>query len=774
MPTYTTTYNLGKPVVGADEDAWGDTLNASLDSLDGILDGTTPVTGIDINSGTIDGVVIGGATPAAGTFTTLTANTSITGTLATAAQPNITSVGTLTGLTVSASASLAGASTTADITFGDNDKAIFGAGSDLQIYHDGTNSYVSDQGDGDLYLRGSFNVRITDLNNHKMALFQDGGSAHLYYDGGTYTTPKLATTATGVDITGTLSSDGLTVDGPAVISNTNFDTLYLRRSSTSAATFIMENSNNNGGALQADDNGLRLYTRTTSSFDEKIRLLNNGDITFYDTSGNASFVYDESAGSTFNEQGDNKDFRVESDSNTHMLFVDASENAVAIGSASTSTASRLRTAASSVATGDSILLVDSANDANIIGNHVHIKALRGDNSVYNLLTIENAGGEILNISGSGSVVFNESGGDRDFRVESDNQSHMLFVDAANDKVGIATVPSSRLHIKDTNTSTGSTNPPHLRIEGNNGLFYDIGRDNAGTGFLSFYGNQVNANGYIFGGANGERMRINADGTMIHQQGAVFNEGSTSQDFRVESDTNTHMLFVDAGNSRVGIGTSSPSVALQVSGSAIQVGTGTAGQINVWSSDYNIQGGTNYGDMRFNAPRFRFYEDSTLSAQISGTTFIAQKAATINEDGGDHDFRVESDNNSNMLFVDAGGDKVVVGTTPSGKFGPAPLQVGSFGIRTMGVSNTATSSNISVNAGGNGMTALVMANRNTGAGTATVSAVYMLQFYYDGNNTPAVTHISGSNFITFGQNGSNELTLTNPAGGNCNATILMNG
>ena len=38
-----------------------------------------------------------------------------------------------------------------------------------------------------------------------------------------------------------------------------------------------------------------------------------GDITFYDTSGNASFVYDESAGSTFNEQGDNKDFRVESD-----------------------------------------------------------------------------------------------------------------------------------------------------------------------------------------------------------------------------------------------------------------------------------------------------------------------------------------------------------------------------------------------------------------------------------------------------------------------------
>ena len=38
-----------------------------------------------------------------------------------------------------------------NITFGDNDKAIFGAGSDLQIYHDGSNSYIDDVGTGDLY-----------------------------------------------------------------------------------------------------------------------------------------------------------------------------------------------------------------------------------------------------------------------------------------------------------------------------------------------------------------------------------------------------------------------------------------------------------------------------------------------------------------------------------------------------------------------------------------------------------------------------------------------
>jgi hypothetical protein len=100
MPTTTTTYSFNKPVVGADEDDWGGYLNGNWDSVDDLLDGTTPVTGIDINSGTLDGVTIGGTTAGAGTFTTLTATTSITGTLATAAQPNITSVGSLTSLDV--------------------------------------------------------------------------------------------------------------------------------------------------------------------------------------------------------------------------------------------------------------------------------------------------------------------------------------------------------------------------------------------------------------------------------------------------------------------------------------------------------------------------------------------------------------------------------------------------------------------------------------------------------------------------------------------------
>ena len=54
MPTTTTTYSFNKPVVGADEDDWGGYLNGNWDSVDDLLDGTTPITGIDINSGTIE------------------------------------------------------------------------------------------------------------------------------------------------------------------------------------------------------------------------------------------------------------------------------------------------------------------------------------------------------------------------------------------------------------------------------------------------------------------------------------------------------------------------------------------------------------------------------------------------------------------------------------------------------------------------------------------------------------------------------------------------
>ena len=78
MATNTTTYSFQKPTVGGDEDAWGGYLNGNWDSIDDLLDGTTPVTGIDINSGAIDGTPIGAASASTGAFTTMSVSSTFT------------------------------------------------------------------------------------------------------------------------------------------------------------------------------------------------------------------------------------------------------------------------------------------------------------------------------------------------------------------------------------------------------------------------------------------------------------------------------------------------------------------------------------------------------------------------------------------------------------------------------------------------------------------------------------------------------------------------
>ena len=71
MATNTTNYSFQKPAVSGDSGVWGGYLNSNWDSVDSLLGGGTSITGIDINSGSIDGTAIGAASASTGAFTSV-------------------------------------------------------------------------------------------------------------------------------------------------------------------------------------------------------------------------------------------------------------------------------------------------------------------------------------------------------------------------------------------------------------------------------------------------------------------------------------------------------------------------------------------------------------------------------------------------------------------------------------------------------------------------------------------------------------------------------
>jgi hypothetical protein len=85
-----------------------------------------------------------------------------------------------------------------DINFGDNDKARFGAGPDLLVYHDGGHSYVTDSGTGNLYISGDDIIIRNTAGTELKAQFISNGAVNLFYDN----SKKFETTTSGVTITG--------------------------------------------------------------------------------------------------------------------------------------------------------------------------------------------------------------------------------------------------------------------------------------------------------------------------------------------------------------------------------------------------------------------------------------------------------------------------------------------------------------------------------------------------------------------------------------------
>ena len=186
---------------------------------------------------------------------------------------------------------------------------------------------------------------------------------------------------------------------------------------------------------------------------------------------------------------------------------------------------------------------------------------------------------------------------------------------------------------------------------------------------------------LIGGAVKEFARF-GDGV-----GVVFNEESNAaNDFRVESDGNTHMLFVDGGNDRVAIGTSnvSSTAPLSISSGFAKTDTSSRAVLNLQSNEasaqsqlriMNIGHASNQPNRKWqlqtseagvaNSGQLELQVDGgsvQMGATGGGLLFVGADDIVVNEGSTDTNFRVESNGNANMIFVDGGNNHVCIGTS----------------------------------------------------------------------------------------------------------------
>jgi hypothetical protein len=605
-----------------------------------VVEDTTPQLGgdLDLNSNDITGT---GNINITGT---IQSSGNITGTLATAAQPNITSLGTLTGLT-----------TIGNINFGDNDKAIFGAGSDLQIYHSGSNSYVDDAGTGNLFVRAN-NLRLSNADNSQYYLIADNSSfVKLNYAG----SQKLSTTSTGIDVTGTATMDGLTVSGDLTI-----DT----------STLVVDSTNNRVGILDATPAvSLDAGSATDAFFVPKGTTAqrptgvdgyfryNTDDAQFEGyADGEWGAIAGSGSGSAIEPQifagdGSTVNFTLTSaptSENNLLVFIDGVFQAHDSYSVSGTTLTF-----STAPANTRVVTVYHAR-SNVSGANMIVDTMTGDNS-DTTLTLSVAPVSVNNVqvyfdgvyqnkanySISGTTLTFSTAPATGVAVEAITHTQTTINEPANGTVTSAKLDTNiaiagTLGVTGVLTGTsldisgdidvdGTTNLDVVDIDGavdmastltvtgaitgssaaftqtntlvspvsarynaaNKKIAFNINNSN-GQGFIASNSNSTNASGNQTYDITNTAAKIDfgsgitidtavsgsAGGTITYVNnaeflptGIIFNEGGIDADFRVESDNNTHALFVQGSDGNVGIGTSTP-VASGVS--ALQVGVRT--------------------------------------------------------------------------------------------------------------------------------------------------------------------------------------------------------
>ena len=347
---------------------------------------------------------------------------------------------TSTGIDVTGGITTTALSQFTDVNIPDNNAIRFGNSQDLQIYHDGSNSFVHDNGSGRLYLKANDGVLIQGNNNETLGRFIQDGAVQLYFNG----SQKLATTSTGIDVTGNINLD----DDAKAIFGAGSDFLIFHNSAN-GNSIIKEQG---GGILTFQTNGSEVSVYDTANLANMARFITGGGVQLYHN-GSSRFL---------------------------------------------TTATGINVSSS----GDTIVRVTSAD-----GNGAFLDL--GDAS-------DPDGGRIVYDSGS-NLTFSTASTER-VRIKSDG------------RLGIGTTsPDSNLHVKGTTDL--------LSLEGT------YASDRSATTQLSFRDN-ANVTGAIY---------TEFDGSQVSMRfGSLYNSGYN---------TNTRMII--RGNGNVGIGTDSPSYPMTI-------------------------------------------------------------------------------------------------------------------------------------------------------------------------------------------------------------------
>jgi len=380
------------------------------------------------------------------------------------------------------------------IALGDGDVATFGDSDDLSIFHAGGTTYLTNT-TGSLVLRTD-SFRVLNTANSEQILHGDAnGAVTAYYDNSV----KLATTFTGIDVTGTATMDGLTVNAGTnkVVLANNFATTGNTDSPKLAfysfgdvATYPVSGPSIkkvNTGSYGAGD--LVIYQHGPTDFTNEVEALR------IDSSGNLLL-----GGTNTNPTG----------ANVAGIALDASGEINA-----------------SVAGGDAVRFNRKSDHGDIVRimkdgiTHGVLGTSSGTNRIFDINASTDGASEMRFLTHSGSA-----------NVEA------MRIDSSG-RVGIGTSsPAKTLEVNaGTNTEMriGTTTNGSLQLgHFSNGAF--IGTDS---------GTPAAADLVRFGTGGSERLRIDSSGNLIKAGGVIKGERGTAAapPYTFSDDTDTGMFNI---------------------------------------------------------------------------------------------------------------------------------------------------------------------------------------------------------------------------------------